>query len=53
MGLKQLVSGAENIRKTLKWYQFIEKFRYNFSKKQGELTLEELGNTSKVENKKK
>ena len=53
LGLKQLVSGADNIRKTLKWYQFIEKFRYNFSKKQGELTLEELGNTSKVENKKK
>ncbi len=47
MELKELVKQVDQVRKNLKWYKFLDKLRYSFSKKQSELALEELSNNGK------
>ena len=51
--LKETVKRVEEAKQPLKWYQFLQKLRFNFVKKQSEMALEELGNSTVIKEGKK
>jgi len=51
--LKETVKRVEEAKQPLKWYQFLQKLRFNFVKKQSEMALEELGKSTVVKEGKK
>ena len=46
--IRETITGIDNMKTKLKWYNFLKKGLYKTLRKQNEMTLEELGKTTAV-----